>query len=453
LSLLVTAAAGFEMVALLNRNPSMGSGERWILSDYAHLPEVKLLQQYVQIDTSAATGNEVRGAEFLAAQLATAGIASEIEHIDGRHASLYARVEGADPHALVLHHHIDVKDVDPKEWFSPPFEARLELPWMYGRGVFDMKSVAIAQLLALIEIKKSGKPLRRSVVFLATGDEETGSTLGAAWFIRQHPDRVKQFWALLTEGGTVEARTRSDIKYWGTEIGQKHFADLWICSADRARLDDLRDAMLERGYAETNLTLIPAVQQVLTQYGATRDRADLKQIVADPRHLLADIASFRLLPPYVRSMLRDEAVPFRPEAAPGGGWQMLVKFHLLPGHHLEDVRNDLLPPSLLQGLSAAYGEVGPDGTPSPTDHPVFLEIERAIHHDYPEAVAGPFFLPWTATDSRFFRAAGVPSYGFSPFVIMSTDTLQVDQANERMSMTGFAQGVALYRELLERLLL
>ncbi len=47
----------------------------------------------------------------------------------------------------MLHNHIDVAAVEPKDWFSPPFEARIELPWIYGRGMFDMKSVAIAQLL------------------------------------------------------------------------------------------------------------------------------------------------------------------------------------------------------------------------------------------------------------------------------------------------------------------
>ena len=64
---------------------------------------------------------------------------------------------------------------------------------------------------------------------------------------------------------------------------------------------------------------------------------------------------------------------------------------------------------------------------------------------------GPYFLPWTATDSRFFRSAGVPSYGFSPFLIMNTDTLQVDQANERMSLPGYVDGVTLYREVVRRL--
>ena len=451
-SLAITVAAGFALVAVIDRPATTGEAERWITLDYPHMPEVQLLQRYVQIDTSAKTGDELRGARFLAAQLAAAGIQATIETV-GRHALLYARVEGRDPHPLVLHNHIDVSDVDERQWFSPPFAAKIDLPWMYGRGVFDMKSVAVAQLLALVDVKKSGRPLARSVLFLATGDEETGSELGARWFIHAHPEMVASFWAVLTEGGTVEARTRSEIKYWGTEVAQKHYADLVVCGASRERLEALRET-LRQAATETDLTLSPVVRQVLGLYGPTRDSAALREALTPPAALLGDIGRFRRLPPYLRSMLRNEAVPFAIEPAPaGGGWQMTIKLQLLPGQKLAAVRDRLVPPWMLHGLDATLDDPGADGPPSPTDHPVFRQILATIHGDYPRVPAGPFFLPWTATDARFFRAAGVPSYGFSPFFIMSTDTYQVDRQNERLALPGFVQGVELYRKLVRRLAL
>ena len=109
------------------------------------------------------------------------------------------------------------------------------MPWIYGRGVFDMKSVAIAQMLAMIDLKKSGAPLERSVLFLATSSEERGSRLGVRRLIQLHPEMVRGFWAVLTEGGVVEARSRDEIKFWGTEIGQKRYADLLVCGGDRER--------------------------------------------------------------------------------------------------------------------------------------------------------------------------------------------------------------------------
>jgi len=452
-SLALAMAAAYGMVATLDR-PVVVGDTSWIEHDYLHDPTVGLLRHYVEIDTSEATGDEVAGARFLAARLAAAGIPFELERLGDKRANLYARLDGQDPHPLVLHNHIDVSDVDPKDWIFPPFSAHLELPWIFGRGVFDMKSVGIAQLLAMIDLKQSGRPLRRSVLFLATGDEESGeSRLGVQWVIRQRPDLVHSFWAVLTEGGTVEARSRSDVKYWGTEIGQKHFAKLTVCSDSRERLEGLRRYLLDRGYTETDLHLLPQVADVLLAYAPSRDSALMREPLTHPENLLTDVGAFRAMPPYVRSMLRNEAVPFHVVPAGGGGYQLLIMLHMLPGVRAADVRDQLLPPWLLHGLAVSLDEAPGSPMPSPTSHPAFREIQATLKTEYPDFRAGPFFLPWTATDSRYFRAAGVPSYGFSPFFIMSTDTYQVDAPNERLSLPGFLQGVELYRKLVRRLVL
>src|SRR5690606_1363032 len=94
-------------------------------------------------------------------------------------ANLWAVIEGEEPEAVVLHHHIDVSDVpDPESWNLPPFAAEIDGPWLYGRGTFDMKSVAIAQLMAFLDVAERaarGDRPRRSVIFLATAAEEVGS--------------------------------------------------------------------------------------------------------------------------------------------------------------------------------------------------------------------------------------------------------------------------------------
>jgi acetylornithine deacetylase/succinyl-diaminopimelate desuccinylase-like protein len=441
------------VTAVLDRPLHRTSAEDWIKLDLPHNPDVLLLQKYVQIDTSEKSGDEIAGARFLAAQLAAAGIPSQIEILGNRHANLYARLDGADPHPLVLHNHIDVEGVNPAQWFSPPFEARIEGPWMYGRGTFDMKSVAIAQLTAMIDLKKSGKPLKRSVLFLATSSEERGSRLGVRWILRQHPDLVRSFWAVLTEGGAVEARSRDEIKYWGTEFAQKRNVDVRVCSGDRERIEALHKDLEERGFTETDLHVTPEVRAYLASYGSTRDLNELRDMLTHPEETIADVRKFRKLPNYVRSMFRNEAVPLPVEEAPGGGWQMTIKLHLLPGQELAAVRDELLPPWMLWGLPVTVDEPLSARHGSPLDHPVYREILAAFDEHYPGAPAGPWFLPWTLTDSRFFRSAGVPSYGFSPFLIMNTDTLQVDNANERFALPGFVEGVALYRGVVRRLVL
>jgi acetylornithine deacetylase/succinyl-diaminopimelate desuccinylase-like protein len=453
-SLVLVAAATWLLVAILDRPLATRDTELWIFHDYVNDATVKLLQSYVRIDTSESTGDEVAGARFLAGELARAGIPAQIEQLDGRHANLYARLDGADPHPLVLHSHIDVKDVDPREWIYPPFEGRIVRPWIWGRGVFDMKSIAIAEMMAMIDLKKSGKPLRRSVLLLATGsEEEDDSRLGTQWVIGQHPGLVRSFWAVLTEGGTVEARARDNVKFWGTEVGQKHFAKVWVCSDSRQRLEDLRSSLKDRGFTRTDLHLQPAIAAVLRLYGTTRDAKRQRELIAAPEGLLADPASFLATPSYVQSMLRNEAVPFAVEPAPGGGYRELIMLHLLPGVRAADVFAQLLPPWMLHGLAYSLEEVPGSPPLSPTSHPAFRAIIDTIKAAYPDLAAGPFFLPWTATDARLFRAAGIPAYGFSPFLIMSTDTYQVDRQNERLGLPGFLVGVEMYTQLLRRLVL
>lgn len=452
-SLLLVAGTAVGLARLIDRPPAPRATEQWIETDYLNLPEVKVFQKYVQIDTSRSTGDEVAGARFLAAQLEAAGIPTEIEILgNGRHANLYAWLHGKDPHPLVLHNHIDVQDVDPSEWFVPPFEGRIDLPWIYGRGVFDMKSVAIAQLQAMIDLKKSGRPLARSVLFLATSSEENGSQLGVRWIIRSHPELVKSFWAVLTEGGVVEARTRDDIKYWGTEVAQKRFADLIVCSDDRARLEEVERLVREAGPTETDLVLTPEARALFEHYGPTRDHAELRRLLANPEIVLGDRAEFRKLSPYLRSMYRNEAVPFGIREVPGGGFELTLKLHLLPRQELTPALVDrLVPPWMTFGLDRRL-EVPPAAMHgSPTDHPAFTGILETIHEDFPKAPAGPYFQPWSANDARFFRTLDVPSYGFSPFLILTTDTLQVDRANERIALPGFVQGVGLYTKLVRRL--
>jgi acetylornithine deacetylase/succinyl-diaminopimelate desuccinylase-like protein len=452
-SLVLIGGVTWLLVSALDRPLHRTTAEDWIKLDLPHNPDVLLLQKYVQIDTSEKSGDEIKGARFLAAQLAAAGIPSQIEILGNRHANLYARLDGADPRPLVLHNHIDVESVDPAEWFSPPFAASIQGPWMYGRGTFDMKSVAVAQLAAMIDLKKSGKPLKRSVLFLATSSEERGSRLGVRWILRRHPDLVRSFWAVLTEGGAMEARSRDEIKYWGTEFAQKRYVDVRVCSGDRERIDELRRLLVERGFTETDLHVTPEVRAYLASYGPTRDRNELREMLTHPEETIADVRKFRKLPNYIQSLFRNEAVPFSVQEAPGGGWQMLIKLHLLPGQELAAVRDELLPPWMLWGLSVTIDEPPSARHGSPLDHPAFQEILAALGERYSDAPAGPWFLPWTATDSRFFRSAGVPSYGFSPFLIMNTDTLQVDNANERFALPGFVEGVAVYRDLVRRLAL
>ncbi|MEO8198865.1 MAG: hypothetical protein ABI689_19290, partial [Thermoanaerobaculia bacterium] len=189
----------------------------------------------------------------------------------------------------------------------------------------------------------------------------------------------------------------------------------------------------------------------LGHYGPTRGLGNLQAWLAAPQATLRDRSRFDRLTPFMKALFRNELMPLEVEPDPEGGFKMRLFVHLLPEADLDAVLAELLPESVTLGLTFRIGEDLGSRQASPTDSADFLALEQAIRARYPGTVVGPYFLPWTATDSRFFRGIGIPSYGFSPFLITVTDTMGIARANERMPMPGFVQGVEIYRKLVRRM--
>jgi hypothetical protein len=193
------------------------------------------------------------------------------------------------------------------------------------------------------------------------------------------------------------------------------------------------------------------VQLFLAHYGPTRGLGSFQAWLADAAVTLRNPRSFARLTPFMKALFRNEVVPFPVEPDPAGGFRMRLFVHLLPEADRESVLAELLPESLTLGTTHRIGEDLGARTASPVDSADFRTLQRVVEEHHPGTVVGPYFLPWTATDARFYRAAGIPSYGFSPFLIAVTDTMGIARANERMPLPGFIQGVAIYRQVVKEL--
>lgn len=417
------------------------------------MPEIALLQDYIHIDTST-SGSEVPGAQFLARALAAAGIDAHIERIGTRHANLWAVIEGEDPRALVLHSHIDVDPIArPESWNHDPFGAVILPPWLIGRGAFDMKSVAIAQLMAMRALAESGRQPRRSVVFLATGDEETGSRFGLSWFMRAHPELVARFETALTEGGVVEAVTTDRVKYWGLEFAQKRYIKIEACHASRARLQAMYSDLKNLDRASLRRFLSPQVRRFLAVYGPTREQPEFARRLADPEGLLTD-ARFAELPLYLQLMVRGDVVPLTLEKDPeSSGFRLSILVAIMPGDDLDRALAEMLPAWITHGVALHIDTSAPEAVESPLDQHDAKAILSFMRRDVPNTVHGPMVIPTARTDARILRHYGIAAYGFSPFLILSTDTLQMKGPNERMALPAYIDGVRRYVDLVRTLVL
>src|SRR5437899_7507390 len=93
---------------------------------------------------------------------------------------VFATLDAGAPKTLGLYFMYDVKQADPSEWTSPPFEAALvEKPGlgkvMMGRGAVNQKGPEATFLAALHAIRGAGKKPPMNLVLVAEGEEEIGS--------------------------------------------------------------------------------------------------------------------------------------------------------------------------------------------------------------------------------------------------------------------------------------
>ncbi len=432
----------------------------WRNVDYEANEDVRRLRDLVRIDTTADSGREIDAARYLAGILEAAGIAAEIEPQEGARANLWAILEGESREALVLHNHLDVDPVRrPDEWTVPPFEGRIEPPWMIGRGTFDMKSVTVAQLAAVLAVHErmeaTGRRPHRSLVFLATSSEETGSDLGTRHILASRPELADRFWAVLTEGGVLEATWTNDVKYWGTSFAQKQFLEVTAAAPTAERLARLRADLLAALRSAGPAAVTPEVAAFAAAYGPSRQHPQYRAALAAPERVLEDPELFESLPDLLKALFRNEAHPFFVEASPAGGYRLRIVLHVLPGLDAEAAAADLLPARMLDGVEIRVHERRGAAFGSPLDHPAYLQLTDSLRRRTgvePDRI-GPYLLARYANDARFFRLHGIAAYGFTPFRFLAVDSMTVAGPNEKIALPAFVEGVDLYRQVVLDLVL
>jgi acetylornithine deacetylase/succinyl-diaminopimelate desuccinylase-like protein len=401
----------------------------------------RMLVDYLKIDTTNPPGNETRGSEFLLAEFKREGIEAQLVGSNPNRRGVYARLSsGSKEKALLLMNHIDVVPAIASDWTMPPFSGAKAGGYIWGRGALDTKSLAVAQMISMIALKRRQTPLRRDIIFLAVPDEEGGGLRGAKTILEENPALFENVGFLLNEGGgnkTVVDR----VTWWGIEIDQK--VPLWLEVSTQS----------SGGHA----SMVSGEQTAITKLLAVlRDLESLPMAAADAASArrFADAAG-------------GATVDGGPEAA-WVGRDTLVVTALRAGTSVNSLparATALLDCRLVHGRSPApllakiRETVGDRGTvnvllgsdpppPSSTDTALYRTLSAVLSKAERGSKVSPIITTGT-TDSRFFRARGITAYGFSPFKVNYYDYGTIHGVDEKVRVSFFREGTHVMRSVLE----
>jgi len=415
---------------------------------------VKLLQNYLRVDTISPPGNESRAVEFFAKILEKEGIEYDsAESAPGR-GNLWARLKGGDKPALILLHHSDVVPANEEYWDFDPLSGEIKDGYILGRGALDMKGTGISHFANFLALHRSGKKLNRDVIFIAAADEESGGTYGVGWLIENKPEIFEGAGLLLNEGGS--GFRSNDQVIFSIEITQKIPVWLKLTSIDQpghgssprttSSVSRIVEALHKIWNNPFEPRILPAVERVFQERSIGLDEPmaseyrDIKTSIQNPDFM----KRLQLFSPSTHALTRETCSLTRMEGSnkinviPPKAWAE-IDCRILPDKTPKDFIKqitDLIDDSNIEVELLMSGYPGV----SPMDSELYLAIEEFIGQNYPNSKLSPS-VSTGFTDSRFTRGIGIASYGFNTYIYEGNESSSIHGNNEKINEKSFRNSV------------
>lgn len=426
----------------------------------------EIYKELIEIDTTHATGSTTRAAEAMARRLGAAGFPKADVLVLEPHpkkGNLVARLRGSGKRRpILLLAHLDVVDARREDWSVEPFVLTEQDGFFYGRGTLDDKAMAAIFVANLIRMKQEGFVPDRDVIVALTADEDGGDHNGAKWLVDERRDLVDAAF-VINEGGRGASR---DGKYLfnGVQASEKVYVSFRLEVKNRGGHSsvprpDNAIVQLAAGLVRLSRHQFPAQLSDITRAFFERAAgfeldpkvaADMRAITKKKPDAKA-LARLSKLPTY-NALLRTTCVPTRLEAGHADNAlpqtaRALVNCRMLPGSRAEDVERELVRVLSDPEIAVTMMDAPTEAPASPLDPEVFGAVERVTSELWPGVPVVPM-MGTGATDSKYFRLAGIPAYGVSG-LFTDIDDVRMHGRDERLGVRQFYEG----QEFLYRLVL
>ena len=436
-----------------------------------------IFKQLIEINTTDSVGNVTTAAEAMAKRLRDAGFAEKDVVVAGpneRKKNVVARLRGTGKRKPILFiGHLDVVEARREDWTTDPFQFVEKEGFFYGRGANDMKAGDAILMTNFIRLKKEGYVPDRDLILALTADEEGGNYNGIEWLLKEHRDWIDAEYCINLDGGEFEKQKGKRLLA-AMQASEKVYADFRFESINPGghSSEPIRDnAIYHLAGALTRLqdySFPVKVNEITRNFFQQTARispdesaADLKAVAKEPPD---EAAAARLSQaPYFNTLLRTTCVAtmlsggHAPNALPQTA-RANVNCRIFPGEDPEEVRKTLERVAADPKVSVTMvAQAGADGKPSPvvTVPPSALlpEVVKAMEKTLSETWPG---VPLVATmsagasDGKFTRIAGVPTFGIACMFFELGDN-RAHGKDERTGVQDFYDGVNFNYKLIHAL--
>ena len=410
------------------------------------------------------SGHEARSVDVLRALLEGPGLDLQTFAARPDRANLVARIEGHDRDApsLLLMGHTDVVPVNADGWTRDPFAAELADGYVWGRGAVDMLNLTASMAVTVRRLASSGFRPRGTLIYLAVADEEALGAWGAEWLVDHELDAVRASYVVTESGGNPTRRSsRVKLPVITAEKGS-HWCTLRIGgtpghASQPFRTDNalvtaaevVRRLSAYRPQAEIHDTwtrYVRGMELDPEREAALLDPGQIESVLDDLPLGMARVAHActhtTFAPTVMHAGTKTNVIPDRVD--------LQVDIRTLPGQSAEEV--DAMLSDALGDLAGRVSVVGANHDPStasPADTPLWDAMARVADGFYPGAALVPA-MTVGATDARFFRRLGIPSYGFglfSPAIRYEDYALMFHGDDERVDVESLRLSTEMWEEL------
>lgn len=431
-----------------------------------------IYKELVEINTVDSVGSVTKAAEAMAARFRAAGFPESDINIVGpadkpAKQNLIVRYRAKTPNtrAILLLAHLDVVAALRSDWPRDPFIMVEQDGYFLGRGVADDKSMASMFVANILRYKAEGWVPPRDLIVALTADEEGGGSNGVGWIIANRKELIDAEYAINEGGGgtlmddkpffhSIQAAEKVPVNYTLTVLNTGGHSSvprkdnaIYSLAAALTKIEhytfpvELNDVS-RPFFAQTAKVEMPSLSAAMTK------------IVANPNDTVA-AATISKDPRYA-SMLRTSCVATRlngghadnalPQTATAN-----INCRVAPtstGEQVKGVLEKIIADTSVRITMRGGDRNNAGGKPSAI-HPALLEATTALTKKMFNDVPVIPTMSTGATDGRFLRNAGIPTYGVSGIFSAPGET-NAHGRDEKLRIKSYYDGLEFLYQLVKQ---